>query len=131
MALHETILVVDFGSQVTQLIARRIREAGVFAVVVPPAEAAARIAAPEVRGIVLSGGPASVYEASAPTVTDEVLATDKPVLGICYGMQITRPPLRRAGRAGAASASSAAPRWSSASAVGALRGRGRARAWSG
>jgi len=88
VALHETILVVDFGSQVTQLIARRIREAGVFAVVVPPAEAAARIAAPEVRGIVLSGGPASVYEANAPTVTDEVLATDKPVLGICYGMQI-------------------------------------------
>ncbi|MCU0230328.1 MAG: glutamine-hydrolyzing GMP synthase [Acidobacteria bacterium] len=88
MARHETILVVDFGSQVTQLIARRIREAGVFAVVVPPSEAASRLEAPEVRGLVLSGGPASVYEPNAPTVGDEVLAGDKPVLGICYGMQL-------------------------------------------
>ncbi len=88
MAVHETIVVVDFGSQVTQLIARRIREAGVFAVVIPPREAVSRVEAPEVRGIVLSGGPASVYDASAPTVPDAVLSTTKPVLGICYGMQL-------------------------------------------
>ncbi|RMG43298.1 MAG: glutamine-hydrolyzing GMP synthase [Acidobacteria bacterium] len=88
MASHETILIVDFGSQVTQLIARRIREAGVYAEIVPPARAPERWAAPGVRGIVLSGGPASVYEEGAPPLPDGLLATGLPVLGICYGMQL-------------------------------------------
>jgi GMP synthase (glutamine-hydrolysing) len=85
---HETILIVDFGSQVTQLIARRVREAGVFAEIVAPQTAADRLGDPQVRGVILSGGPASVYESGAPTIEDRVLLTDRPLLGICYGMQL-------------------------------------------
>ena len=88
MEVKETIVVVDFGSQVTQLIARRVREAGVYAEIVPQNRAAERIKEPGVRGIVLSGGPSSVYEDGAPTVPDEVLAAPLPILGICYGMQL-------------------------------------------
>ncbi|HHN75543.1 MAG TPA: glutamine-hydrolyzing GMP synthase [Acidobacteria bacterium] len=85
---HETIVIVDFGSQVTQLIARRVREAGVYAEIVAPAGAAARIAQPQVRGVILSGGPSSVYDEQAPDLPDAVFATDLPILGICYGMQL-------------------------------------------
>lgn len=88
MKAHQTIVVVDFGSQVTRLIARRVREAGVYAEVVSPMNAAARIASPEVRGVILSGGPASVYEPGAPDVPRAVLETPLPLLGICYGMQL-------------------------------------------
>lgn len=88
MRAHPTIVVVDFGSQVTRLIARRVREAGVYAEVVSPARASSRITSPEVRGVILSGGPASVYEPGAPDVPQEVLETPLPVLGICYGMQL-------------------------------------------
>ncbi len=88
MKSHETIIVVDFGSQVTRLIARRVREAGVYAEIVSPARAAERIASPLVKGIILSGGPSSVYEPGAPTVPDEVLNAPVPILGICYGMQL-------------------------------------------
>src|SRR5262245_52778884 len=89
---HETLLVVDFGSQVTQLIARRVRELGVYAEIVPHTRAAERIAAGvagtagAVRGIVLSGGPSSTYDEGAPKMPPQVLALGVPVLGICYGM---------------------------------------------
>ncbi len=108
MIQHETIVIVDFGSQVTRLIARRIREAGVYAEIVPPGRAAERIGRPGVRGVILSGGPASVYEEGAPDAEDAVLAPDVPVLGICYGMQllvhrtggkVERAPEREFGRA--------------------------------
>ncbi len=88
MKRHETILIVDFGSQVTQLIARRIREAGVYAEIVAPGKAPGMIDDPRVRGIVLSGGPSSVYDEGAPGLDDVVLAARVPILGICYGMQL-------------------------------------------
>jgi GMP synthase (glutamine-hydrolysing) len=80
------VLVVDFGSQVTQLIARRVREAGVYCEIVPfnKAEEALRVAPPP-QAIILSGGPASVMEDGAPLAPDAVFAAGVPVLGICYG----------------------------------------------
>jgi GMP synthase (glutamine-hydrolysing) len=87
---HETLLVVDFGSQVTQLIARRVREQGVFAEIVPFNRASERIAAlgASIRGIVLSGGPSSLYDEGAPRMPAGVLEYGVPVLGICYGLYV-------------------------------------------
>ena len=81
------ILILDFGSQFTQLIARRVRELGVYCEIEPWDTAPARIAAFGGRGIILSGGPESVMESGAPTVPSTVCAASVPVLGICYGMQ--------------------------------------------
>ena len=86
-AAADSILIVDFGSQVTQLIARRIREAGVYCEVHPFSRAAAALERLKPRGIVLSGGPASTLEADAPTIDPALLAAGLPVLGICYGQQ--------------------------------------------
>jgi GMP synthase (glutamine-hydrolysing) len=83
----ETILIADFGSQVTQLIARRVREAQVYCEVVPFNRVADAIARLKPGGIILSGGPASVTEAASPTLDPAVLAAGVPVLGICYGQQ--------------------------------------------
>ncbi len=83
----ERILVIDFGSQVTQLIARRIREAGVYCEIVPFHKAEEGLKAPALKGIVLSGGPASVTWAEAPRAPDRVFRMGLPVLGICYGQQ--------------------------------------------
>ena len=85
---HETVLVLDFGSQVTQLIARRVREAGVFCEILPYTAAAEAIKR-QPRGIVLSGGPASVYADGAPQIDPSIYQAGIPILGICYGMQIT------------------------------------------
>ncbi len=85
---HESVLILDFGSQYTQLIARRIREQGVYCEVHPFSEAAAALAARRPKGIVLSGGPDSVYAPGAPKVGREIFETGIPVLGICYGMQL-------------------------------------------
>ncbi|MGQ9779699.1 MAG: glutamine-hydrolyzing GMP synthase [Bacillota bacterium] len=87
MILLDSILILDFGSQYTQLIARRVREAGVFSEIVP-----AEISAEEIRrrspaGIILSGGPASIYEEGAPQPDPRIFALGLPVLGICYGLQ--------------------------------------------
>lgn len=84
---HPTVLIVDFGSQVTQLIARRVREAGVYSEVVPYGKADAAIAALKPRAIILSGGPASVHEAESPQTSPAVVEAGVPVLGICYGQQ--------------------------------------------
>ena len=81
------VLVVDFGAQYAQLIARRIRECRVFSAVVPHDIPPAQIAALHPKGLVLSGGPASVYEPGAPALNPQLLALGVPVLGICYGMQ--------------------------------------------
>lgn len=88
MKTHETIVIIDFGSQVTRLIARRIREVGVYCEIIGPHRAVERTAAPEVKGIILSGGPSSVYEPGAPDIPMEVLERPVPILGICYGMQL-------------------------------------------
>src|ERR1700742_345129 len=78
------VLIIDFGSQVTQLIARRVREAGVYCEIVPYNKSEAAIAA-KTQAIILSGGPASVMEEGAPRAPDAVFAAGVPVLGICYG----------------------------------------------
>jgi GMP synthase (glutamine-hydrolysing) len=85
---HQTILVLDFGSQYTQLIARRLRELSVYSEIVPHDTSLADIAAREPAGIVLSGGPRSVREAGAPRCDPGVFELGPPVLGICYGMQL-------------------------------------------
>jgi GMP synthase (glutamine-hydrolysing) len=86
-AAANTILIVDFGSQVTQLIARRVREARVYCEVVPFHRAAEAIRRVGPRGIILSGGPASVTTADSPALDPAVLEAGIPVLGICYGQQ--------------------------------------------
>lgn len=82
------VLVVDFGAQYAQLIARRVREAGVYSEIVPHAVTAAEVAARRPAGIVLSGGPSSVYEDGAPSLDPAILELGVPVLGICYGFQV-------------------------------------------
>jgi GMP synthase (glutamine-hydrolysing) len=87
--MHDKIIILDFGSQVTQLIARRVREANVYCEILPCSAPLATLVDPNVKGIILSGGPASVYAKGAPTIDPKVYAGGVPVLGICYGMQIT------------------------------------------
>lgn len=85
--IHETILIVDFGSQVTQLIARRLRELDVYCEIHPFSIAADRIAEVDLKGIILSGGPASVLDENAPQLDQRLLDAGVPILGICYGQQ--------------------------------------------
>src|SRR5690606_593364 len=85
--MHEAILIIDFGSQVTQLIARRVREAGVYCEIVPYTRAAEAMARLSPRGIILSGGPGSVHDEGAPLPPMAVYEAGVPVLGICYGQQ--------------------------------------------
>jgi GMP synthase (glutamine-hydrolysing) len=84
----ETIVVLDYGSQFSMLIARRIREAGVYSELVPWDARPEQLSHLRVKGFVLSGGPASVYEPDAPTLQPWVLEEGLPILGICYGMQL-------------------------------------------
>ena len=88
--MHDNlILILDFGSQVTQLIARRLREVGVYSEILPVSQAdAARVAEMRPRGLILSGGPASVNDRGAPQCPDGLLELGLPVLGICYGQQL-------------------------------------------
>ena len=86
-ANHDTVLVVDFGSQVTQLIARRVREAGVYCEVVPFQNSADAVTNIKPKAIILSGGPASVHETESPKAAVEMFEAAVPVLGICYGEQ--------------------------------------------
>ncbi|MFT4213762.1 MAG: glutamine-hydrolyzing GMP synthase [Microbacterium sp.] len=85
---HKPVLVVDFGAQYAQLIARRVREAGVYSELVPHTVTAAEVAAKNPAAIILSGGPSSVYEPGAPSLDPGVLALGIPTLGICYGFQV-------------------------------------------
>jgi GMP synthase (glutamine-hydrolysing) len=82
-----TIVILDFGSQYTQLIARRIREFNVFSVVLPCTVSLEQVKALKPKGVILSGGPSSVYDVDAPEADPAVLAMGVPVLGICYGLQ--------------------------------------------
>ena len=84
-----SIVILDFGSQYNQLIARRIREMGVYAEIVPYFTELDKIKAMEPAGIILSGGPASVYADGSPSLSVEIYNLGVPVLGICYGMQLT------------------------------------------
>ena len=89
MSIHpsDSILIVDFGSQVTQLIARRVREAGVYSEIAPFSAAAAAFARMQPKGIILSGSPASVLDEEGPRIPVEILDSGLPILGICYGQQ--------------------------------------------
>ena len=98
-APRETILILDFGSQYTQLIARRVREHGVYSEIHPFSLTVEKIRQMEPRGIVLSGGPSSCYEPDAPTVSPEIFELGVPVLGICYGAQLVARLLGEIGRA--------------------------------
>ena len=84
----DKILILDFGSQYTQVIARRVRECHVYSEIVPFHTKAAAIRALKPSGIILSGGPASVYAKKAPQVDRKIYSLGVPVLGICYGMQL-------------------------------------------
>jgi len=85
--MHDKILIIDFGSQVTQLIARRVREEGVYSEIVPYQKAEAAFAAMQPRAVILSGGPASVLDADAPLTPPALYRSGVPILGICYGEQ--------------------------------------------
>lgn len=82
------MLVVDFGAQYAQLIARRVREAKIYSEIVPHTMSASEILAKKPKAIILSGGPSSVYEQGAPTLDGALLTSDVPVFGICYGFQV-------------------------------------------
>jgi GMP synthase (glutamine-hydrolysing) len=85
---HQTIVVLDFGSQYTQLIARRLRELSIYSEILPPTTSAADIARRAPAGIILSGGPKSVSDEGAPRIDPALLTLGTPTLGICYGMQL-------------------------------------------
>src|SRR5437899_5794181 len=87
LAGHDKILIVDFGSQVTQLIARRVREEKVYCEIVPFQKADEAFARMRPKGVILSGGPASVLEQGAPLAPPSIYAAGVPLLGICYGEQ--------------------------------------------
>src|SRR4051812_17694233 len=87
--MHQSpVLIIDFGSQVTQLIARRIREFHVYCEVKNPDVTLAQIKALKPQAIILSGGPESVYEKNAPTIDKKIFELGLPILGICYGEQL-------------------------------------------
>ena len=86
--MFEKILILDFGSQYTQLIGRRIRETNVYSEILPFNTPLAAIEQQKPKGIILSGGPDSVYEKEAPAVDPRLFHLGIPVLGVCYGMQL-------------------------------------------
>jgi len=92
-ATYDTVLVVDFGAQYAQLIARRVREAHVYSEIVPHTITAAEVAARAPAGIVLSGGPKSVHVEGAPTLDPAIYDLGVPILGICYGAQLVASQL--------------------------------------
>src|ERR1051325_3264552 len=88
MTHSEVIPILDFGSQYAQLIARRVREKGVYSTLVRPDISVAELKKLNPKGLILSGGPSSVYEANAPRCDEKIFDLNVPILGICYGMQI-------------------------------------------
>jgi GMP synthase (glutamine-hydrolysing) len=86
--MTQTIAILDFGSQYTMLIARRVRELNVYCEIFSPRVTREELARVDVRGVILSGGPASVYDAGAPRLPEFILELGVPILGICYGMQL-------------------------------------------
>ena len=84
----DKIIIIDFGSQVTKLIARRIREMGVFSEILTLKEFEMRSLDNKVKGVVLSGGPATVTKKNYPKISQKVFSLNLPILGICYGLQL-------------------------------------------
>src|SRR5690242_19751153 len=85
---HDLVLVVDFGEQYAQLIARRVREARVYSEIVPHSMPVEEMLAKQPKAIILSGGPSSVYEAGAPAIDRAIFTAGTPVFGMCYGFQL-------------------------------------------
>ena len=85
---HDTIVVLDFGAQYSQLIARRVREMHVYSQIVPYTTSAAELKAMQPKGIIFSGGPASVRTEGSPRPDQELYSLGIPILGICYGLQV-------------------------------------------
>ena len=85
---HDSILVLDFGSQYNQLISRRIRELGVYSELKPHSITAAEIKELKPKGLIFSGGPNSVYADGAFSIDPEIFNLNIPILGVCYGMQL-------------------------------------------
>ncbi len=85
--MHEKIIIIDFGSQYAQLIARRVREMQVFCELIPWDAPAETFSGSEIKGFILSGGPNSIYDPGSPIIPEVVLSSRLPILGICYGMQ--------------------------------------------
>ena len=85
---QQKIIILDFGSQYTQLIARRVREAKVYSEIHPFNITLDKLTALQPTGIILSGGPSSVYDEGAPLIAPQTFDLNVPVLGICYGMQL-------------------------------------------
>jgi GMP synthase (glutamine-hydrolysing) len=92
---HDKTLIVDFGSQVTQLIARRVREAGVYCEIAPFQSAGKAFAEIKPKAVILSGGPCSVTEPGSPRAPREIFDSGVPVLAICYGEQLSAAPMSR------------------------------------
>ena len=86
---HQTILVIDFGGQYNQLIVRRVRNQNVYAELISADSSIEKIKSYDPIGLIFTGGPSSVFAENAPTVSKEVFSLGVPVLGICYGMQLT------------------------------------------
>ena len=86
--MTDTVLVVDFGAQYARLIARRVREAHVYSEIVPSSISIEEIRARQPKGIILSGGPKSVYATPAPTIDPAIYGLGIPILGLCYGAQL-------------------------------------------
>ncbi|MHC4682364.1 MAG: glutamine-hydrolyzing GMP synthase, partial [Planctomycetota bacterium] len=85
---HEIVAILDFGSQYGQLIARRVREQNVYSRIFGAGVPAGELSKLPLKGIILSGGPASVYDANAPRCDEGIFELGVPILGICYGMQL-------------------------------------------
>ncbi len=85
---HDTILVLDFGAQYSQLIARRVRECNVYCEILPFSTSVEKIMEKNPKGIILSGGPSSVYAPDAPHVDPALFKQGVPILGICYGIHL-------------------------------------------
>ena len=85
--VHDSILIIDFGSQVTQLIARRVREIGVYCEIAPFQSASEAFARMKPKGVIFSGGPASVPDEGSPRAPEAVFSANIPLMGICYGQQ--------------------------------------------
>ena len=88
MKHNQSIAVIDFGSQYTQLIARRIRELHVYSEILPYTITLQELSDRNVKAIILSGGPSSVYDENAPKIDEEIIQSGIPILGICYGLQL-------------------------------------------
>ncbi len=82
------IAIIDFGSQYTKIIARKVRESKVYCEVLPHTVTLAELTKKQVKGIILSGGPNSVFEEGAPTCDERIFTSNIPIFGICYGMQL-------------------------------------------